>query len=36
MQILVQPYEKNKKKNKTHVEASICKAYNVEEISTFI
>ena len=27
---------KKKVKNKTHVEASICKAYIVEEISTFI
>jgi hypothetical protein len=27
---------KKKVKNKTHVEASICEAYIVEEISTFI
>jgi len=27
---------KKKVKNKAHVEASICKAYIVEEISTFI
>jgi hypothetical protein len=34
MQILVQ--SKKKVKNKAYVEASICEAYIVEEISTFI
>jgi hypothetical protein len=34
MQVLVQL--KKKVKNKAHVEASICEAYIVEEISTFI
>jgi len=34
MQVLVQSQEKIK--NKAHVEASICEAYIVEEISTFI
>jgi hypothetical protein len=34
MQVLVQSQEKVK--NKAHVEASICEAYIVEEISTFI
>jgi hypothetical protein len=34
MQVLVQ--SKKKVKNKAHVEASICEAYIVEEISTFI
>ena len=34
MQVLVQSLKKVK--NKTHVEASICEAYIVEEISTFI
>jgi hypothetical protein len=35
MQVLVQFFLK-KVKNKVHVEASICVAYIVEEISTFI
>ena len=35
MQVLVQSLKK-KVKNKAHVEASICEAYIVEEISTFI
>ena len=35
MQVLVQSF-KNKVKNKAHVEASICEAYIVEEILTFI
>jgi len=34
MQVLVQSQEKVK--NKAHVEASICEAYIIEEISTFI
>jgi hypothetical protein len=34
IQVLIQPLKKIK--NKTHVKASICETYNVEEISIFI